>query len=96
MQIKISPIIAEVIFHFLNKFAGASERIKDDFIYFCSEGGNEFHFGGKLGFGGKFWNNNGFYINCYSEDMTPQKAAIIEKVNKYLDYVYQLCFELED
>lgn len=38
--------------------------------------GGEFRFQGTLGFGGKFW-SYGWYVNCYSEDETPARAAVI-------------------
>lgn len=45
----------------------------------------EYRFGGKLGFGGKFWRYNGrLYINCYPEDLNPAREAILEKVNQML------------
>jgi hypothetical protein len=45
----------------------------------------EWRFGGHLGFGGKFWRNDGrFYISCYPEDRTPKLDAIIIKVNTLL------------
>lgn len=47
----------------------------------------EWRFGGKLGFGGKFWNNdNRWYVSCYQEDETKTRNKIIEKTN------LELCF----
>lgn len=46
---------------------------------------NEYRFGGMLGMGGKFWRSNGkWYVNCYPENETPERKAIIEKANKAL------------
>lgn len=45
----------------------------------------EWRFGGDMGFGGKFWRNEGmWYVNCYSEDKTSGKNKAIQKVNKEL------------
>ena len=45
----------------------------------------EWRFQGALGFGGKFWRNNGkLYVNCYSEDSCPEREEMIEKANKRL------------
>jgi hypothetical protein len=48
----------------------------------------EYRFGGELGFGGKFRNNgnhdNTPYVDCYSEDETPARLAMIERANKRL------------
>jgi hypothetical protein len=41
----------------------------------------EWRFSGLLGFGGKFWRNGGFYVNCYPEDKTKKRQALIEKAN---------------
>lgn len=45
----------------------------------------EWRFGGTLGFGGKFWRNDGrLYVACYREDETPKRLAVIETVNAQL------------
>lgn len=48
----------------------------------------EYRFCGALGFGGKFRNNgnrnNIPHVDCYSEDETPARLAMIEKANKRL------------
>lgn len=54
----------------------------------------EWRFCGKLGFGGKFWRNERmsappFYVNCYSEDRTPERDQIIEDVNVLLKDLYE-------
>lgn len=48
----------------------------------------EYRFCGNLGFGGKFWRNDGkIYVSCYPEDETPARKKIIEKVNKLLEEI---------
>lgn len=45
----------------------------------------EWRFGGKLGFGGKFWrNDNRYYVSCYREDRTAERERTIEEVNRLL------------
>lgn len=48
----------------------------------------EYRFCGALGFGGKFRNNgnneNTPYVDCYREDETPARLAMIESANKRL------------
>lgn len=54
----------------------------------------EWRFCGKLGFGGKFWRHGGvgwlfvtreqMYVDCYQEDRTPERKAMIEAANKRL------------
>jgi hypothetical protein len=42
----------------------------------------EFRFGGKLGFGGKlFSNSRNVWVDYYPEDRTPERDAIVERVN---------------
>lgn len=48
----------------------------------------EYRFMGALGFGGKFRNNgnhdNTPYVDCYREDETPDRTAMIERANARL------------
>ena len=51
----------------------------------------EFRFCGSLGFGGKFWVNDGrFYVNCYREDETPKRRKVIEKANEKLALIHAI------
>ncbi len=49
---------------------------------------HEWRFIGKLGFGGKFRNNgnrdNVPYVDCYPENETPERRAMIERANERL------------
>lgn len=69
--------------------AGAHDTITDRYsfaVHFpqC----REFRFSGKLGFGGKVWMNANHdsapYVNCYPEDMTPERREIIDRTNARL------------
>lgn len=48
----------------------------------------EYRFVGALGFGGKFRNNGNWgntpYVDCYAEDVTPERSSMIERANKRL------------
>lgn len=49
----------------------------------------EYRFQGSLGFGGKVWANRGsVYVNCYLEDLTPERAEAIRRANARLAVPY--------
>lgn len=93
---QIPEDIANEIFDILVEHAGVydSESNRRQFIYHQgskpdkwnkSGGCNEYRFGGKLGFGGKFWHNNyRFYVNCYCEDKGSKEEKIISTINELL------------
>lgn len=55
-----------------------------------SYGYHEWRFGGLLGYGGKFKNSgHHWYVDCYSEDETPEHLVMIEKANKRLDVLFE-------
>lgn len=75
--------------------AGATEAAREDFVYHQTrEWMSEYRFGGALGSGGKFWRNSGFrpngewgeiwYVNAYSEDMTPRRRNVIARTDAAL------------
>lgn len=73
----------------LVEHAGASnlDHYREAFVeYFVTERHTtEWRFLGNLGFGGKFWRNDErYYILCYSEDKSPERDKVIEKVNALL------------
>lgn len=86
------PELYERCWEILVEHAGASRNPHDHrgFILSCLDNGKydklrEYRFCGLLGFGGKFWRNDGrLYITCYPEDETPERRGIIEKVNALL------------
>lgn len=61
----------------------------DDFLVeqFTTQPWGEWRFCGNLGFGGKLYfstyphRNPDLYVDCYPEDNTPERAALIQKVN---------------
>lgn len=89
---RISENIADKIYDILVEI-GASERMRKCFIltHAWDDDQHEWRFEGKLGFGGKFWNDWLYLqdkpiwrVNCYSEDETPERLEIIEKTNEKL------------
>lgn len=65
--------------------AGASDRECEDFMFFAGKGFREYRFQGRLGFGGKVrWDGRRVWVDCYPEDMTDERRAIIERVNRLL------------
>ena len=81
---------ANQIYDILIEFAGPDNYLtpRDSFVRWFVEDSRyskEFRFQGSLGFGGKFWRNNDrLYVNCYSEDETPERMRVIERVNDAL------------
>jgi hypothetical protein len=65
---------------------------RGSFVQEFSENDNptrEWRFYGDLGFGGKFWWNGKFYVNCYSEDSTPVIDKMIDKANERLLVLFE-------
>ena len=77
------------IYSILQEHAGSRRVYEDDFIYAFTLMPNgpptEWRFQGTLGIGGKFWRYDGrYYVTCYPEDKTPEREAVIAKVNALL------------
>lgn len=70
----------------LVELAGAREEGRRDFVHHAERtapGELEYRFGGKLGFGGKVRSqyDGTWRVDCYLEDETPERRAIVEAVN---------------
>lgn len=65
----------------LVEHAGAKESMRDEFL---AAHVNEFRFQGTLGFGGKVYGKHVLHIDCYTEDYTSERLAIIERANNIL------------
>ena len=79
----------DAIYTVLVEEAGAPESQRDMFLHCETEdsGCREYRFGGKLGFGGKFWvNSRNIYVNCYREDEEwyPEMTEVISRTNARL------------
>ncbi len=76
---------ASEVFDILVAHAGASEWMRDEFVYHLTHGCKEFRFQGSLGFGGKLYvERDGLRVSCYREDETPARIEAIEKTNAAL------------
>jgi hypothetical protein len=80
---------ANLIYDILVKECGAFEEEREHFIiHQTTTEIREWRFCGKLGFGGKFWNaDDRLYVNCYNEDLTPERSKMIEQANKLLEKI---------
>lgn len=87
---ELSPELANRVYDILVKVCGASEMMREAFVLTeTTEHCHEWRFGGKIGFGGKFWNTNGrLYVNCYNEDETRERKRIVGEANKLLAALY--------
>jgi hypothetical protein len=86
LENKLTKDQANQVYDILVKKGGASETMRDSFLYHHCEskyGCCEYRFGGKLGFGGKYriqYNK----VDCYSEEETPSILNIINEINNEL------------
>ena len=74
------------VFNLLVSIGGASEAIREDFVYHHARSDtpcDEYRFQGKLGFGGKYW-RAGNRVTCYSEDENKGRLEIIRRLNEEL------------
>jgi hypothetical protein len=60
-----------------------NELLRGMFRTYFAENGTEWRFQGHLGFGGKFWANDGrHYVSYYGrEDWTPERDDMVKKLN---------------
>lgn len=81
---------ATAVYDILMRECGATEFWRADFTYHQSgEFCREYRFQGALGFGGKFRRRHEgeqerWYVDCYSEDETPARRAMIDRANAAL------------
>ena len=84
----LTPEQANAVYDILVQECGAWDRDyeRQNFVMNqTTEEVPEWRFCGKLGFGGKFWNNCGRrYVTCYREDENPERLKMIEAANKRL------------
>jgi len=81
------------VYEILVEKAGAHPSLLEKMSFVRSQPTPEYRFIGRLGFGGKFWVNLGrIYVNCYQEDMTDERRAIIEDANQALSSLLDLRF----
>lgn len=74
----------------LHADCGAAEKMDDGFPYHWPKC-REYRFGGSLGSGGKIWAYDGrWYVNCYSEHMTPRADSCIKTANAKLAELHRV------
>jgi hypothetical protein len=81
---------AQKIYDLLVSIGGASENMRDSFIYHHCEsedGCGEWRFQGKLGYGGKYYSGRNV-VDSYTEDRTQEVVDIIEKLNILLSEIW--------
>jgi hypothetical protein len=89
----------EKVFDVLVKHAGASETMRENFMYKMLEwnarddwGTWEFRFMGNLGMGGKFWlTAESFHVSAYSEDLIGRyvyRKDVINATNEELKKLF--------
>ena len=80
----MTETLAQRVYDVLVAEAGASTQGRVDFLRAHVDADTrEYRFCGRLGFGGKFWVER-FAVSCYSEDLTPEREAIIARTNAAL------------
>jgi hypothetical protein len=87
-MIEMTEALAQRIYAVLAEHAGATDYWRADFVYRVNHGCEEYRFQGRLGFGGKFrCYRDRWYVDCYPEDVTPERMEMINKTNDALKTV---------
>lgn len=80
----ISRSRAERVYSLLVSIGGAAEMMRGAFVSTHAEGDcQEWRFGGKLGFGGKYRAERN-QVDYYSEDDVPETRAVARELNEAL------------
>jgi hypothetical protein len=75
---------ANAIYDVLIEHAGASEWLREQFVFLHVNGRvDEFRFMGSLGSGGKFWRHY-WSVTCYPEDATQERLETMARTDKAL------------
>lgn len=86
---------AHAVYDILVEECGALEDERERFVRYHAKldpdsSPTEWRFQGDLGFGGKFWRNNGrWYVNCYPESRNDERNEMIHKANERLHKIYE-------
>ena len=97
MPAPMTPDQANAVYDVLAKHCGANDAPgspdwlltpRDEFVFHQTrEVQREYRFQGRLGFGGKFRRNgweDRWYVDCYPEDLTPERQQMIDAANAAL------------
>lgn len=83
-MIELSDTQKRAIWDILVQVCGAHPGLWDQFNHHFPQC-REFRFQGALGFGGKAWaDRRRVYVDCYSEDETPERRELIGHANAQL------------
>lgn len=94
-RVALSQEKAEKIYDVLES-AGAEPRMRVPFVrdFMSNDPPSEWRFIGKLGFGGKFRYGTFcaplYRVDCYPEDETPERLALIKDVNQKLQLLIEM------
>ena len=81
------PEVANKVYDILVEVCGANSDNRNTFVHNqTTEFQYEWRFMGNLGFGGKFkrGDHGSLSVDCYQEDSSPEKVAIMTKANDLL------------
>lgn len=82
---KLTTEQANEIYDILVAHCGAPGDQEPRDLFILNKDASEYRICWKFGFGGKFYNNNnGIYVGGYPEDMTPERASIVNMANQKL------------
>ncbi len=91
MSTPLTAAKADAVYDVLVEHAGASDMVsaREEFVQLQTDRHcPEYRFVGLLGFGGKFrrgGRSDRWYVDCYPEDLTPQRQAAIDTTIKALE-----------
>jgi hypothetical protein len=94
-ECRIAPWMANEIWHVLVEECGEPRWFdRSSFVAYLDRDtggfGHEYRFMGKLGFGGKFYNDGiRWRVGCYPEHETPARRAMIRRANERLTALRQ-------
>lgn len=83
----LTPEFANLVYTVLVIYGGASESMRDNFIYAHTDQKEpcwEYRFGGHFGFGGKYWSDRNA-ISYYPEDHTKKLDKLAKDINDKLE-----------
>ena len=86
----ITEEIANEIYDILIKNCGARKDDRDSFVHHhtTSLRSTEYRFSGRIGFGGKFRNHAGWWVDCYPEDQNYNTMFAIIETNVLLQALW--------
>lgn len=95
---QISEELAEKIFSLLQEHFAVHEQQRSQFIHHhvhTEHISTEYRFSGNIGFGGKFRNHTGWWVDCYTEEETCTTLTQILVVNRKLRDLWKEAYEEE-